>query len=399
MGNNYLTTSSQGGRLIQYQYDVFGDPIQFSYIAPLSAGGQLFIHPYLVNPNNEDIIFYPAGVKLYRNNSATSLQRNTSNSSGTSEGWTALNSFAVPTGRLISTLEISTTNPEDVLYYASFSDNFVPEIFRVVNASTSTNSADRTKKTFTANNSTSIPPQGAYIHDIAVSEDNGNEIMVVISNYSTESIYYSTDGGDNWTGVGGNLEPASGNGPSVRSAAITKTSIGEKTYYVGTSTGLYATNTLNGANTEWKLQGASTIGNTVVEYLDYRPSDKTLAIATHGRGIFLGNVSMSVSNEEIAISDTPKEFSLEQNYPNPFNPSTNIAYSLPANSIVSIAVYDVNGRKVADLERGVSKTAGNHLVRFDASNLASGVYIYRIDAKSNSQNQSFSQVRRMTLIK
>ncbi len=162
---------------------------------------------------------------------------------------------------------------------------------------------------------------------------------------------------------------------------------------------MYATNTLNGANTEWKLQGASTIGNTVVEYLDYRPSDKTLAIATHGRGIFLGNVSMSVSNEEIAISDTPKEFSLEQNYPNPFNPSTNIAYSLPANSIVSIAVYDVNGRKVADLERGVSKTAGNHLVRFDASNLASGVYIYRIDAKSNSQNQSFSQVRRMTLIK
>ena len=399
LGNNYITTSSQRGRLIQYQYDVFGDPISFSYIAPLSAGGQLFIHPYLVNPNNEDIIFYPAGVKLFRNNSATSLQRNTSNANGTSEGWESLTSFAVPTGRIISTLEISTTNPSDVLYYASYSENFVPDIFRVENASTSTNSADRTKKIFSANNSTSVPPQGAYVHDIAVSEDNGNEIMVVISNYSTESIYYSNDGGDNWTGVGGNLEPASGNGPSVRSAAITKTTSGKKTYYVGTSTGLYATNILDGANTEWKIQGSSTVGNTVVEYLDYRPSDKSLAIATHGRGIFLGNVSMPVSNEDTDLADMPKEFGLDQNYPNPFNPSTNISYALPANSIVSISVYDINGRKVADLARGVTKTAGNHTISFDATNLASGVYLYRIDAKSLSQNRSFSQVKRMTLIK
>ena len=399
LGTNYLTTSSQRGRLIKYDYNAFGEPTDFSYISPLGASQQLFIHPYLVNHVDEDFIFYPAGNDLFRNNSATSLERNTSNADGTNEGWTELTQLSTFGSTIISTLALSTTNPEDVLYYASFSNTSVPQIYRLKNSSTATTSADLSVKSFTEATSDSIPPTGAYIHDIAVSEDNGNEIIAVVSNYSTESIYYSTNGGNNWTGIGGNLEPLNGNGPSVRTAAITKTSSGEKTYYVGTSTGLYATNTIDGANTEWKLQGASTIGNTVVEYLDYRPSDKTLAIATHGRGIFIGNVSTSVSNEDAEIVNQPKKFSLDQNYPNPFNPSTNISYSLPSNSTVSISVYDINGRKVADLINGASQTAGSHSLSFNAVNLASGVYLYRIDAKSISQNRSFSQIKRMTLIK
>lgn len=399
LGTNYLTTSSQRGRLIKYDYTVSGDPTSFSYIAPIGATDQLFIHPYLVNHTNEDVLFYPGGNKLHRNDIVTSLLRNTSQPDGISQGWTELSDFSTDQGSIISTLEISTTNPVDVLYYASFSNGSAPKIYRLKNASTTTSPSDLIVRTFSSSTSDSIPPSGAYIHDIAVSEDNGNELIAVVSNYSTESIYYSTNGGVTWTGIGGNLEPANGNGPSVRTAAITKTSSGEKTYFVGTSTGLYATNTIDGANTEWKFQGASTIGNTVVEYLDYRPSDKTLAIGTHGRGIFLGNVSMSVSNENTELADTPKEFSLDQNYPNPFNPSTNITYSLPSNSTVSISVYDINGRKVVDLINGATRTAGSHSLSFDAANLASGVYLYRIDAKSVSQNRSFSQIKRMTLIK
>ncbi|MEQ9092182.1 MAG: T9SS type A sorting domain-containing protein [Balneola sp.] len=399
LGENYLTTSSQRGRLIQYRYTLDGDPTTFSYIAPIDANNQLFIHPYLVNPNSENHIFYPAGNKLFRNSSATLIQVNQNNPNGTSEGWSDLTTMATPAGTIISTLAISATNPSNVLYYASYSASQKPEVYRLANANNSSSTSDLKVQSFTAVNSDSIPPAGAYIHDIAISEDNGNEIIAVVSNYSTESIYYSTNGGNTWTGIGGNLEPSNGNGPSVRTAAITKTASGEKTYFVGTSTGLYATNTIAGGNTEWKFQGASTIGNTVIEYLDYRPSDKTLAIATHGRGIFIGNVSMSVSNEVPDLSDIPGEFSLDQNYPNPFNPSTNISYSLPTNSTVNISVYDINGRKVADLLTGESKTAGNHTLSFDASNLASGVYLYRIDANSVSQNRSFSQIKRMTLIK
>lgn len=397
-GRGYLTTSSQRGRLIQYRYDNFGEPTNFSYIAPLSASGQLFIHPYLVNPLNENVIFYPAQGKLFRNNSAGSITINKTNSNGTNEGWSELTEFELKPGRIISTLEISSFNPFDVLYYATYSSS-VPQIYRLENASSSTSISDLSIKSFTELNSDEVPIPGSYIHDIAIAEDDGNELLVVISNYETESIYYTTDGGDNWSGIGGNLEPANGNGPSVRSAAIVKTTTGEKTYFVGTSTGLYATNEIDGANTEWKLQGANTIGKSIVEYLDYRKSDKTLAIATHGRGIFIGNASTSVSNEDEVSINGPAEFNLAQNYPNPFNPSTTISYSIPVNSEVNINVYDINGRIVANLLTNESKTAGEHSLNFNATNLASGVYFYKMDAKSLIGNKSFSIQKKMTLIK
>jgi hypothetical protein len=75
----------------------------------------------------------------------------------------------------------------------------------------------------------------------------------------------------------------------------------------------------------------------------------------------------------------PQEFSLDQNYPNPFNPSTTIKFELPKSSHVNLSVFDILGREVSVLvnER---KDAGIHEVKFDGSNLASGVYFYRLQA-------------------
>jgi hypothetical protein len=75
----------------------------------------------------------------------------------------------------------------------------------------------------------------------------------------------------------------------------------------------------------------------------------------------------------------PQRFSLAQNYPNPFNPSTTIKYELPKSSHVSLSVYDILGREVSLLvnER---RDAGVYEVKFDGSNLASGVYFYRLQA-------------------
>ncbi|MEQ8525163.1 lamin tail domain-containing protein [Gracilimonas sp.] len=88
----------------------------------------------------------------------------------------------------------------------------------------------------------------------------------------------------------------------------------------------------------------------------------------------------------------PKSFDLKQNYPNPFNPTTNIAFDLPQAANVQLTVYDMLGRKVATLvnER---MTAGSHTAAFDASRLASGMYIYRIEAGS------FESIKKMMLIK
>ncbi len=90
--------------------------------------------------------------------------------------------------------------------------------------------------------------------------------------------------------------------------------------------------------------------------------------------------------------ETAHEFYLSQNYPNPFNPSTVIGYQLPAQSDVTLEVFDMLGRRVALLENGL-RSAGRHEVSFDASSLNSGIYIYRIQAGE------FVQTRKMMLVK
>ena len=79
------------------------------------------------------------------------------------------------------------------------------------------------------------------------------------------------------------------------------------------------------------------------------------------------------------IAALPSAFVLQQNYPNPFNPSTQIAYGLTAQGHVTLKVYDVIGREVAEVVNSV-QSAGWHSARFDASNLASGVYYYTLKA-------------------
>jgi len=130
---------------------------------------------------------------------------------------------------------------------------------------------------------------------------------------------------------------------------------------------------------------ASTIWHRVVA------SDGQLATAsvayelTFVRGTF-------VATEEDAEGAVPTQFVLEPNYPNPFNPETTITYALPEATPVRVVVYDLFGRAVRTLVQA-TQGAGRYEVRFEAGDLASGTYFYRIEAGA------FQAVRRMMLVK
>jgi hypothetical protein len=88
------------------------------------------------------------------------------------------------------------------------------------------------------------------------------------------------------------------------------------------------------------------------------------------------------------ISDLPVKLNLMQNYPNPFNPTTTINYSVPKNSFVTIKVYDVLGREVTTLVNE-EKRFGNYEIKFDGSNITSGIYFYKMKADNQLETKKF----------
>jgi hypothetical protein len=123
--------------------------------------------------------------------------------------------------------------------------------------------------------------------------------------------------------------------------------------------------------------------------IDDGPAHSVVSDCASTLAKFTGNSSGQENN---LLSTVPEHYALEQNYPNPFNPSTVIRYALPENTKVTLIVYDILGNKVAELVNG-NIAAGIHEVAFDASNLTSGIYFYRLTAGS------YTQINKMILLK
>jgi hypothetical protein len=97
-------------------------------------------------------------------------------------------------------------------------------------------------------------------------------------------------------------------------------------------------------------------------------------------------------------AEIPSEYSISQNFPNPFNPATTIRFALPAESRVTLEVFNILGERVAELVNDV-RPAGTMDVRFDGSNLASGIYIYKFNATSIENGKHFQKINKMLLLK
>jgi hypothetical protein len=127
-------------------------------------------------------------------------------------------------------------------------------------------------------------------------------------------------------------------------------------------------------------------GSNSIDILKNVAANQTLTVVE-------GSTISAVEDEEFL----PVDFVLEQNYPNPFNPRTKIMFSLAADSKVSLTVFDVLGQEVANIISG-NLAAGSHELNFNASNINSGVYFYRIDA-AGVDGTNFTSVKKMILTK
>ncbi|MDQ3021911.1 MAG: T9SS type A sorting domain-containing protein [Bacteroidota bacterium] len=150
--------------------------------------------------------------------------------------------------------------------------------------------------------------------------------------------------------------------------------------------------------TDWSRVGNIAGNGTTSEQKNYTYSDRA---STGNYNYRLKQIDLNgnftyhpLANE--VIVGVPSTYNLSQNYPNPFNPTTKVDYDLPYDGQVSIKLFDISGREVANLVNEV-KTAGYYTLQFNASNLASGLYFYRITAQGNSNN--FVQTKKMVLVK
>lgn len=147
-------------------------------------------------------------------------------------------------------------------------------------------------------------------------------------------------------------------------------------------------------NSDWRKIGFIPGAGSTTEHRSYAFSDKNLA-----KGIYqyrLKQIDFDGTSEYSKVIEVevvaPSRFELSQNYPNPFNPSTSISFSIPQSGNVKLAVYNLLGQEIAILVNEF-REAGNYNVEFDANNLNSGVYLYKLEANG------LTFTKKMTLLK
>lgn len=189
----------------------------------------------------------------------------------------------------------------------------------------------------------------------------------------SQGVFKTTDAGLTWQ-----------NSLSTSGAMHTITFKNNTGYTGGVNGEIYKT-TNNGVS--WSLM-VSPVNNQVIKKIYIVNNTVSYAVGTGGTVLKLsGNLTGTGNN-----SSLPSSFKLDQNFPNPFNPSTDIRFSVPVQSLVRITLYDIQGKEVADIVNE-TKPAGNYSVRFDGSNLASGVYLCRMTSGS------FSDIKKLSLVK
>lgn len=276
-GGNTRYVSSQNGNLFRFNFDDNGEFSSFTKVQPAGATDFSFVNPYILDTNNDNIMYMPIGTNIWRNSDLDGIPL-FSNANAT-ENWTNLTNSQTTDGSTISSLDISKYPVANTLYYGTDSGR----IFKMTNANIDG------QEVVEVSSGKGLPT--GFVNDINIDASNSERVIVSYSNYGILSLFITENGGETWSNISGNLEEnndGSGNGPSVRATAFlgSENTGGARLQivYAATSTGLYASDYLDGQNTVWRRVN-NTIGNAVVDEVATR-KDGFVATAAHGNGLF-----------------------------------------------------------------------------------------------------------------
>jgi len=367
----YRYFSIQNGRIFRLRYSG-GTLVGVSRVDPL-GGGQtpgreyLFVNPFVLDPHNNNVMYMAGGDAIWRNNNMSQMPDD--DFKPKSIGWTRLSS-TVPDESIITALEISTT-PANRLYYGTL----IGELYRVDNVNTAVEVSQI---------SGPILPKNGYVVCIAIDPTDADHILVIYANYNIRSIFRSVDGGFSFEDISDNLEEnpdGSGSGPSIRWAEIVPLNDGTYQYFVGTSSGLFASNSSATDMSPWVQQAPEIIGNAVVRMLDYRTDDGWLVAATHGNGVYETFVDDALFYQP--EPPEPSENSLLA-FPNPFSDQVIIRFDIARDGNGAVAILDSSGKLISIPLSGYLYE-GENAASWDGTNdsglpVADGMYYYQIRA-------------------
>jgi hypothetical protein len=224
-----------------------------------------------------------------------------------------------------------------------------------------------------------------WVTRVAVHPDSANVCYVTLSGYKVDStgshIYRTTNYGAAWTSIRGNLPDAPINDVIIDPANTAQ-------LFIATDIGVEYTTDLGSS---WNTFGGGFPAFVPCHDLTLYEPTRMLVVWTHGRSAWKIMVSPPVGVPP-AIASLPTRFRLEQNYPNPFNGISNIRFRIAESGYVSLKVFDVAGREVATL-MNEWKEAGVYSVGFDGAELASGVYLYRLQSGNLAQTKKLLLLR------
>jgi hypothetical protein len=375
--------SSQQGKMFKAQMDtVAGTVLAFRRIDPIGGKGYQFVNPYVIDPNNNAIMYLAGGKYLWRNNNLAGIPYSGQWDS-ISTNWVQFIDSVPTAGSTITAVAVSTA-PANRVYYGTDQER----IYRVDSANIGTpHPKDITSTLFP----TSGSGVGSYVSCIAVDPTNADNVIASYSNYGASNLFYTKNGGTTWFLISGNLYSKI----SIRWASFMYLPNGDTIYWVAASTGLYATthlvlgtNTLTN-KTVWVQQGTSTIGNAVCDMVDVRPSDGLVAVATHAHGIFSANVT---SKSAVGIPAILTSAAGLKVYPNPASAITHISFTLPDERIAQVNIYDAMGRLVKEFPAS-RMASGNHIVDFNSEGTPSGIYFCTLQAGDIMQTTRLMIVR------